>query len=70
MTNEQKTEACRWRSRAATCRVQNKKTKILMIVAVAMAWLFAAYVATGCVIWYSVITLLVNGMTPTFLEDT
>ena len=43
---------------------------MLKMVAVAMAWLFAAYVATGCVIWYNVITILVNGMTPTFLEDT
>jgi hypothetical protein len=37
--------------------------------AAAMAWLCAADVATGCVVWFNEITLLVNGMTPTFPED-
>jgi hypothetical protein len=44
-----------------------------MTVAVAMAWLFAAYltnVATGRVMWFNEMTLLVNWMTPTFSEDT
>jgi hypothetical protein len=41
-----------------------------MIMSVATAWIDAANVLTGSFIRFNEISLLANGMTPTFLEDT